>query len=51
MRLWYYDKEMSKATGPEEMKWGSKVKTQAGLFVISYFVFGNFVSGFLNNLS
>ena len=25
MRLYYYDQEMSKVTGPEEMKWGSKV--------------------------
>lgn len=24
MRLWYYDQEMSKLMGPEEMKWGSK---------------------------
>lgn len=24
MRLYYYDQEMSKITGPEEMKWGSK---------------------------
>jgi len=24
MRLWYYDKEMSKLMGPEEMKWGNK---------------------------
>lgn len=24
MRLWYYDQEMSKLLGPEEMKWGGK---------------------------
>jgi hypothetical protein len=25
MRLYYYDQEMSKVAGPEEMKWNSKV--------------------------
>jgi hypothetical protein len=25
MRLYYYDQEMSKIAGPEEMKWNSKV--------------------------
>ena len=24
MRLWYYDQELSKLVGPEEMKWGTK---------------------------
>ena len=24
MRLYYYDQEMSKVAGPEEMKWGQK---------------------------
>ncbi len=34
MRLYYYDQEMSKVAGPEEMKWNSKVCACAKKIII-----------------
>ena len=38
MRLWYYDKELSQAAGPEEMKWPEKGLYTLGIRDGDYFV-------------